>query len=499
MPEIDFTTPPGVYKNGTERQAAGRWFDANLVRWYEGETRPVGGWAQHSSSAVTGSARALVAWRDNLTNSWIGIGTESHLYVMNKAGTLYDVTPAGFTTGRADATYGTGYGGGAYGAGTYGTPRPDTTNILEATVNTFDTFGQNLLSVNADDGKIYQWVAPTTGTPFVVLTNAPTATALVVTSERFIFALGTTDPRTVSWCDQQNNTVWTPTATNQAGSFPLQTFGRLLCGKRLTGLTGLWTDTDFWTASYIGGTLVYAFKKEGAGCGAVSRQAVAATDVQAAWMGANGFWLYNGFVAPLASDVQDYVFSSINRVQLSKIYAVLNSQFGEVWWFYPSGSSNEVDSYVIWNYRENHWSIGKLARFSGADAGGAFVFPLMMGADGIVYEHETGYSYSGDTPYAETGPREFAPIATTYAGSLPGVWQANAFIPDERLQGDVTATFKAKIYPNGSETSSGPYTMSAQTDVRFTARQVKMRVTGARPDDWRFGHARLIVNGNGGR
>ena len=234
-------------------------------------------------------------------------------------------------------------------------------------------------------------------------------------------------------------------------------------------------------------------------------------------MGTNGFWLYDqGTVQPLPSDVQDYVFSDINRIQISKVHAVPNSQFGELWWFYPSSASNEINRYVIWNYRENHWSIGQLSRYSGTDAGGAFTFPLMIGADGVVYEHETGFSYPGlaqavpslasdpqfllpSVPYCESGPVEFAPVSASYSGQGARVFQANAFIPDERLSGDVSLTVKGRVYPNGPETVLGPLALKPQTDVRITGRQVKIRLTGVRNDDWRFGHARMEIKGQGNR
>jgi hypothetical protein len=500
LSQLSFNPPPGIFHTGTEREAAGRWYNGNLVRWTNGVLRPVYGWQAHSTSAVSGAARGMMTWRDNQASSWIGIGTHSHLYVMDRAGVLYDITPAGYTAGRVDATAGGGYGSGPYGRGSYGAPTLDTSNILDATVWTLDSWGQNMVGVTPDDNKIYQWVAPTTGTIAGVITNSPAANALVVTSERFLFALGSTDPRTVSWCDQEAITVWAPTVTNQAGSFPLQTFGRLMCGKRLSGGTGLWTDTDMWLATYIGGSLVYGFQKVGNGCGVVSRQAVAVSNAQAAWMGPQGFWIYNGYVQGLPCDVQDYVFGNINRTQLSKVYAVLNSQFNEVWWYYPSATSTEVDSAVSWNYTESTWMVHALARTCGADAGGAFLYPLAVNpADSLIYEHESGFGYSGAMPYAETGPLEFAPLTATYSGDSAKVWQATAFIPDELLEGDVTATFTSRIYPNGNPLISGPYTLKPQTDVRFTARQTRMKITAARNDDWRFGAGRLLVNGRGNR
>jgi hypothetical protein len=500
MGVIAFAPAPGMFRTGPEKESSGRWYDANFVRWTNGMLRPIYGWQSQSASAVTGAPRAMLTWKDNAGSSWIGIGTHSHLYVMTQGGTLYDITPVGFTSGRADAVSGAGYGNGNYGQNQYGMGIPSTTQIIDATVWTLDTWGQNLLGVSPDDGKIYQWVAPATATIAAQLSGSPTCSAVVVTPERFVFALGTTDPRTVTWCDQGNNTSWTPAVTNQAGSFPLQTFGRILCGKPLQGGTAIWTDADMWLATYIGGTLVYGFQRLASGCGVVSRQAVAVANSQAVWMGPQGFWLYNGFVQPLVCDVADYVFANINRAQISKVSAVRNTQFNEVWWFYPSGSSTENDTAVVWNYVENWWTIHKLARSAGADTTGAFPSPMMISpANGIVYGHESGFLYDGTLPYAETGPQEFSPITAQYQATFPPIFQAQQFVPDDLILGDVTATFKTKLYPDATETAYGPFTLSAKTDVRFSARQVKMRVQGVNSDDWRFGVGRLLVGGSAQR
>ena len=44
MALVPLKIPAGIYRNGTEYQAMGRWYDSNLVRWFEGTLRPVGGW-----------------------------------------------------------------------------------------------------------------------------------------------------------------------------------------------------------------------------------------------------------------------------------------------------------------------------------------------------------------------------------------------------------------------------------------------------------------------
>ncbi len=192
---------------------------------------------------------------------------------------------------------------------------------------------------------------------------------------------------------------------SNANDFELNTVGSLKCGKRVRGINLLFTDVDVHTATYVGLPYVYSFERVGSGCGVISSQSVAAIDSAAIWMSRSGFWIFDGYVKPLPCDVSDYVFTSMNYNQASKVYAVHNSKYGEVWWFYPSSASNEVDSYVTYNYREGHWNIGTLGRTAGVDRG-IFLYPIMVDASGYIYEHEVGYDYDSGSVYAESGPYE---------------------------------------------------------------------------------------------
>jgi hypothetical protein len=209
---------------------------------------------------------------------------------------------------------------------------------------------------------------------------------------------------------------------------------------------------------------------------------VAAIDTAAMWMSSSGFWIFDGYVKPLPCDVSDYVFQNMNYNQASKVYAVHNSKYGEIWWFYPSSASNEVDSYVTFNYRENHWNIGSMARTAGTDRG-VYLNPLMVSSDGYIYEHEAGFAYDGGTVYAESGPFEI--------GQGDNIMSVRQVIPDEQTLGEVAISFKTRLYPTSTETTHGPYSASQPTDARFSGRQVKMIVTGALLDDWRVGVMRL--------
>lgn len=490
MSLVPLELPPGVYRNGTEYQSRGRFFDSNLVRWYEGTLRPIGGWVEKSVSAVSGAARAMVTWRDNSNQVWAGVGTHSGLYAMTRSGSVNDVTPAGFSAGRADADTGGGYGYGAYGSEAYGAAREDSTVVNAASMWTLDVWGEYLVGCMADDGTLYEWRADTASVAQAIA-NAPTARASLVTGERIMMALGANgNPRLVKWCDQENNTDWTASATNQAGDFQIKTSGQLMCGVAIRGGALLFTDVDAHVAQYVGLPFVYSFNVVGDGCGIVSQGAAVAADSVVYWMGKDGFWTYNGYVSPLYCEVGDYVFSGLNEAQQSKVWSLHNSAYGEVWWFYPSAASDEIDRYVIYNYREQTWSIGALSRLCGADRS-AFSYPLMVDASGDVQEHETGYLWGGASPFARSGPLEMQNGSRVI--TITGV------IPDEDTAGDVELYFYGRFHPNDTEVTYGPYDPANPTDVRVTARQFGIEYRTDQATDWRVGSPRVEVELGGER
>lgn len=488
---IPLNIPPGMVQKGTEYQAKGRFYSGNLVRWREGTLRPIYGWQPHSASPVTGACRCVTTWRDNAGLTWIGLGTHSHLYAMSRAGVLSDITPTSFTVGTADATTGGGYGAGPYGAGLYGTPRLDTTLIIDATVWSLDTIGPFLVGVSDADQTIYEWdLNP--AHKAAKITNSPVCKALVCTPDHMIMALAVGgDDGALAWSDQADNTIWTAAANNTAGATRLQTNGRLMCGRRTQGGTLIWTDVDVWLVTNLQNVLVYGFQRVGEGCGAISRNAAVTVNLQAYWMGAEGFYTYNGFMtAPLPCDVVEAVFGNMNAQQVSKVFGWHNSEFNEIWFEYPSAASIENDSYVAYSYKEEHWTTGQLPR-TAACPKGVLLNPLMVGTDGIVYEHETGLSWGGALPYARSGPMEL--------GAGDKVVSTLQLIPDDKTQGDVTATFFTRFYPEAPETVYGPYTLSSRTDIRFTARQIAIEYTATGPVDFRVGTPRIEAVAGGGR
>ncbi len=491
MPLVSVALPPGYYANGTEYQSQGRYYDGNLIRFYEGQIRPIGGWRVISQVPVNGAARELTTWRANDGTIWAGIGTSTNLYVMSRGGDVSDITPAGFTAGIDNAVNGDGYGANLYSAGIYGQSAASETNVIGATVWSLDQWGENLVAVAESDGTVVEWVPPTTAAAAAPVANAPSARFLLVTDQNILMLFGADgDVRKVRWSDQANNTEWTAAANNQAGEFFLETEGEILKGVKTPRGALIFTDADVWLATYVGPPFVYTFERVAQIDGPVTGNAVVLADSDVFWMGANGFYSYTGIVRPLQCDVSDRVFSNINRTQLSKVTTFHNSAFGEVWWFYPDDSAIENNSYVIYSYREGHWTTGKLDRLSAIDRT-PFNNPLAIDERGVVFEHEIGTNRDGLDVFLEGGPIEL--------GEGDRVHHAHKWLPDQNGLSDGTVRFITRIYPQGDECEFGPYPLCETTDVRISGRQTKVRYDMITDSDFRIGDNRVDVKTRGRR
>jgi len=483
--------PIGCVRGATAYSDGGRWRNMSLVRFYNNILQPIGGWRKRIENQLTGVGRAIKTWRDNSGQKWIAVGTNSKLYAITNGGDTFDITPVGFVVGQVDAAGAVGYGAGSYNDYSYGTVRPDSasTGVIPASAWILDNWGETLVGVMEGDGKVYEWpltiVSPVEAT---VIPNAPIDVAgVIVSEERIMFAYGS--DRLIQWSDQEDNTTWSPSATNQAGSQILQTNGRIIGACRVVNGTMFLTDTDIFVATYVGAPFVMRFDRVATNAGLIAKNAVTQVEGHAFWIGSGAFWSYNGSATALECPVADYVFNDINVSQQSKIVVCSNTKYSEVTWLYPSENSNELDKYVTFAYRTGAWSIGELSRTASSD-GGIFGNPIMVSSDGFVYDHETGVDYDGQEVFAETGPIEI--------GQGDNLAIVTNIIPDVSNLGDVTVEFKSSLYPEAEETTLGPYSLTQPTSVRFTGRQIKMKIIGG-ASDWRVGDMRVDVKIGGKR
>jgi hypothetical protein len=117
----------------------------------------------------------------------------------------------------------------------------------------------------------------------------------------------------------------------------------------------------------------------------LSSQSVIEYDGIYYWCGTDRFLLYNGVVKEIPNTMnQNWFFDNLNYAQRQKVYVSKVPRYGEIWWFYPRGSSTECNDAIIFNVREQTWydagqALG--ARRSAGYFSQVFAFPINMGWD----------------------------------------------------------------------------------------------------------------------
>jgi hypothetical protein len=424
-----------------------------------------------------------------------------------------------------------GWGIGTWGLNTWGTPRPASASVsLFPRVWQFDNYGETLL-IQQVDGAIYEWSPASTpsgglDTRAVVLVGAPTKSkyALVSTPDRHLVCFGTEsilgdpssqDPMFVRFSDQENIGDFVATATNTAGGQRLTDGNEIISALRSRGQILIWTDTSLHGQQYLGPPYTFGFQQLGANCGIIAPHAAADVNGVAYWMSKDAFFVFDGTVKKIPCTVQDYVFDDINIAQAFAVNVGINTQFNEVTWFYASLSSDYINRFVTYNYLENVWSIGTMARTAWRDIGtfekplGAEYLPLseestltviygLTPGRTLIYNQEDGVDANGEPidAYIYSGYFDI--------GDGDQVLFMRRFIPDFKRQvGNLTVRLLLRLYPQTSATPSSldPYIITPTTDkvdTRARGRQIQLRIESDElGGTWRFGTMRVDIQPDG--
>lgn len=399
------------------------------------------------------------------------------------------------------------YGSGAFGVGPYGYQQTSTPGF--GTGWTLAAYGSQMLSCPLG-GTIYVYDTASGGRSHALLNAPTTVQAMFVTPERFVVALGTsTSFLQIAWADQNDYTNWTSAATNTAlTGRTLQGGTRFIIGAPVRGGVSLaYTDKVVFAMNYSGDNFVYDTPEISDNAPICSPYAIGVLGENAYWMSDSDFWVWNGSVNPLPSDdIRDYVFRNINKNYISKCWVWVNRAKKEVWFNYPSASSTEIDSYVVWHTDQQCWSIGtwstltgSAARTAGVDAD-LFSFPQAADVNGVLYQHETGTDDNGAVLNAYV---VFAPVDISSGEQNVDVM---GFIPDfSRLTGSINLIINTRFYPQDSNTTSGPYTITATDTTPLVDLRVDGKMVGFELDsnvlggDFRFGVPRLNIQPAGAR
>lgn len=369
---------------------------------------------------------------------------------------------------------------------------------LEPSLWSFSLWGEDLIATRRDGGT-YVWDATNgTGTAAIVLTNAPTNAMLSLVSvpDRHVICFGAdSDPLLVKWSSQEANTTWSASATNTAGSQRLEIGHKILAATQTRDQILIFTDDAVFGMNFQGPPYTFGFRPLARTCSPIGQNAVVEINGAVYWMGCGHFYVFTGRVEEVPCPVRDHVFNNINK-DIEKItFGGLNRKFTEIWWFYATGENENPESYVVFNYATQEWSIGSLSRNVWIDDSDWLQYPLACDSDGNAYYHENGTSDNGSdiTSYIECGDIEFG-------NSGDKMLLIDKIIPD--VSGSPQITLFTRKYPNATEITKGPYDIFDSTEklsLRAKGRQFRMKISYTGKTYWRFGHTRFQFTVDGSR
>ena len=425
-----------------------------------------------------------------------------------------------------------GWGAGGWGAGSWGVGEP---SINEIRIWSHSNFGEDLV-FGPNGGSIYLWDATNDVTTRAVelssvsgASDVPAKQNLIIVADisRFVFCMGaspigstTIDPTLIRWSDQEDATNWTPSITNQAGSLRLSRGTKIVAASQARQEVLVWTDSSLYSLQYVGAPAVWTATLVGENISISSQLSVSYANGVAYWMGKDKFYAYDGRVQTLKCDVRKYVFNDFNQLQFDQVFSGTNEAFHEIWWYYCTSGSNNIDRYVIYNYLEKIWYYGSLARTAWLDSG-LRNKPLAATYNNILVDHETGV----DDKETGTAVAISAHIVSAEFDLNDGhqFTFVDKIIPDITFDGStadspvVTMTvnpltssgsgYKTVTSEGGSNSATITRTSSAdiekyteQLHTRIRGRQMSMRVEStATGVTWQFGSPRFNMRPDGRR
>ena len=418
-----------------------------------------------------------------------------------------------------------GWGTDTWGSGTWGTPSTVSNVTLEARQWSLDNFGQ-LLIATVLNGGAFEW-SPDSGvsTRATAITNAPTKSrlGLVSTPDRHLLFFGTEktigtsssqDDLLLRFSNQEDRNTYQPTAENTAGSLRIADGSRIVAAERSRGQILVWTDTSLHSLQFIGPPFTFGLRQLGQNCGIIGSHAGVDINGVSYWMSQDSFFLYDGSVKKLPCTVEQFIFNNINVTGSENAFAGHNGEFNEIMWFYPRTGSDQINAIVAYNYLEQTWWTGTLARTTWIDrevydnpiateydasatANNEVISGLTDGASSV-FLHETGNNGDGQaiTAFVKSGVVQIAQ-GDEFAF-------VSKIIPDiEDQAGTLNAKLEFKNYPNNSTSVTKTASFTDTTDfvsLRGRGREFTVNVVSNTTNTaWRLGTQRFDIQPDGRR
>jgi len=432
-------------------------------------------------------------------------------------------------TGVDVTLFGNGWGAGVWSRGAWNSRATIVVQSETLRLWQHDTFGEDLI-YNIRNGPIFYWNASGGASQRGIFLkdlngaqDSPIVAKQVIVSDvdRHVIAFGCNplgsnvqDPLLIRFSAQENPADWRPLTTNTAGDLRIGSGTAIIQAVETRQEILVFTDQALHSMQFIGPPYTFGINRISENITIRSPNAAVAIGDAVYWMGKDQFYVYNGNVNQLECTVREKILRDINDDQLEKIFVGVNSGYQEIWWFYPSLTSNDVDKYVVYNYDANIWYYGTLNRTAWVDRG-VTDYPVAAGTDGILYNHEyEADDQSGAAPVAIESFIQSAPIDL---GDGEVFSYVRRLIPDVTFRNSTNSspqvdfTVDAFNYNGGLQVSSDTANIvksasvpieqyTEKVDLRVRGRSIAIKISSDQVGTtWRTGLNRLDIRPDGKR
>lgn len=433
------------------------------------------------------------------------------------------------SVGADQPVLGSGWGSSFWGREEWGSPALTSTVSGSLRRWTQVNWGEDLLFAPRY-GEIYRYDASSGGRGVAIDTEGGASDVPVIVSEillasreRILMALGTNeiggsdqDEMLIRWTDFEDYLNWTPDVDNSAGGIRLAQGSGIVTGLETQSEILVWTDVALYALQFVGGEDVFSVRLLSPNTSIAGPGAKVSYLGATFWMGARGFFAFDGRISRLPCPVEDFVFNDISTDNFAKTVCGSNDRFNEVWWIYPSDGESEPNRYVAMNVSDGTWTVGTLGRTAWSDRAVGREYPRAASTDGYIYTHEFGLDDGSTNPpsailsYVESAPVEIGPNDEIGRGDR--ISFVNRLIPDITFRNStavaptLTYVFRQRKYPGNAygdeDTSVAMVTVvdqyTGKKSIRLRARAIAMRVENEEVGvDWRLGSQRFETRTDG--
>jgi len=470
---------PGIKRDGTIFE--GNYYNnGQHCRFQRGKPRSMGGFKQITNQLPGISRGMYVQPRSNLVDMYSG---SSNLLVFSETdfdgngGAITDRTPSTLTASannlwQFDSMFDT----------------TSSANVLIAHA------AQNLNDINNSiEDPI--WYGPTNASSALIpFAASKSASGGILVIHPFLFYFS--NDGFVAWSDANTPSIFTGGLSGSARI----TSNKIVTGLQTRGGTGapsglLWSLDSLVKATFIGSPNFFQFDTITDQSSILSSQCVIEEAGIYYWIGIDQFYYYNGVVKELPNDMNlNFFFENLNFDHRQKVWATKIRRYGEIWWFFPLGDSEECNHAIIYNYKEHTWYDTALSRSAGYFSQ-LFPFPVMADTQVTstgtynLWEHEYGADQliglnataidknitTSDISFCATGP-DGKWLGIERDVKLTRIEPDSQGSPLSVQTGAMSVTVSGRKFANSPlETANAPYPFSPTTekiDMREQHRQM---------------------------